>query len=656
MSRLGSSSSGKVIATDLDIRNLNSSTDSVTAVVSGTVPLPTGASTLAEQQTQTTHLSAIETAVELLDNAISGNEMQVDIVGALPAGDNNIGNVDIVTMPTVTIDNSDVVSTNNSTTSVLSGGAVFTGTGDDCLGYTSVTITLKASHDSASSGMQFQFSPDNTNWDDSTNFTYTASNARRFQFPVTARYFRVVYTNGATLQTYFRVQTILHTQDILTTIHRVDDVLNTDRSATLTKSVMVGKVNQDFSISSATEGQYDNISLTQWRELRTRDQRAATLQDCNDYTSVTALGNDTTNIANSTNHVFGTGAITFDKVNGAANTVYAGVQDTITSINISEIFEDGAFVALACYLPSLSNVVNVFMRVGTDSSNYNEWDWPVSDLEAATWMALRRPTNQPSNYAGNGWSTTAVTYVAFGVEFSSETNTLAGIIFDNVHLVGGRITDSTIDASITSSVNTPNVNLHRVGGSPTDSNSGNLSAGTLRVAIATNDVNASAQTTSLQLIDDAIYTDGTGTPSKAIAIAGTDGTNPQIIKTDSNGELQVDVLTMPTVTVQATNLDIRDLVVTDVVSNEPDGTALSNNQVTVDTTVGGVTIVSASAGRQGVMLTNQGSVACYIGTGTVTASNGYFLGAGESVSIPTDSDVKGITASSSTTVGYLALA
>jgi hypothetical protein len=49
--------------------------------------LPTGASTLAEQQSQTTHLAtiagdttSIQTAVEILDNAISGNEMQVDVI------------------------------------------------------------------------------------------------------------------------------------------------------------------------------------------------------------------------------------------------------------------------------------------------------------------------------------------------------------------------------------------------------------------------------------------------------------------------------------------------------------------------------------------------------------------------------------------------
>ena len=94
--------------------------------------------------------------------------------------------------------------------------------------------------------------------------------------------------------------------------------------------------------------------------------------------------------------------------------------------------------------------------------------------------------------------------------------------------------------------------------------------------------------TAVELIDDAVYTDGAGTVTKGIAILGQDGTNPQAIKTDASGELQVDVLTMPTVavtnagittiagavsgtemqvdvitmpttTVTATNLDIRDL-------------------------------------------------------------------------------------------------
>ncbi len=145
--------------------NIQDGGNSIT-VDAASLPLPTGASTLAEQQTQTTHLATIagdttdiETAVELIDDTVATlgtatyteattkgivigavrrdadttlvdttNEiapLQVDangrlkveafsgetlpisgsvsVTGALPAGDNNVGNVDIVTMPNVTL-------------------------------------------------------------------------------------------------------------------------------------------------------------------------------------------------------------------------------------------------------------------------------------------------------------------------------------------------------------------------------------------------------------------------------------------------------------------------------------------------------------------------------------------------------------------------
>lgn len=58
--------------------------------------------------------AAIKTSVETIDNAISGNEMQCDIVGSLPAGTNaigklaansgvDIGDVDVTTLPAITI-------------------------------------------------------------------------------------------------------------------------------------------------------------------------------------------------------------------------------------------------------------------------------------------------------------------------------------------------------------------------------------------------------------------------------------------------------------------------------------------------------------------------------------------------------------------------
>lgn len=325
--------------------------------------------------------------------------------------------------------------------------------------------------------------------------------------------------------------------------------------------------------SSGSDGSYDTLDLTSWHELRVRDQRARDIQNCNNAADFTALNNDTTGIADSANHVFGTGAVTFNKVNGSANTVFGAIAATISSLNITDIFEDGAFVGMAMYLPSLSNLSYAFIRLGTDASNYNEWRWPVADLTASTWISLRKPTAQPATYAGNGWDSTAITYVCLGVAMGAETDTLAGVVVDHVHFVGGRVTDTITNASITSSVTTPNVNLNRVGGTATDTNSGNKSAGTLRVVLATDQpalttampvslasvpshavTNAGtfavqvdgAALTSLQLLDDAVATTGSAITTKGFAVSGTDGTNARVLKTDSSGELQVDVLTLPT--------------------------------------------------------------------------------------------------------------
>jgi hypothetical protein len=60
------------------------------AVSAASLPLPSGASTAANQATANTALAAIQTAVEIIDNAVAGNELQVDVI----------------TLPSVTIDSS----------------------------------------------------------------------------------------------------------------------------------------------------------------------------------------------------------------------------------------------------------------------------------------------------------------------------------------------------------------------------------------------------------------------------------------------------------------------------------------------------------------------------------------------------------------------
>lgn len=65
-----------------------------------------GVSTSAKQDTIIGHLDGVEGLLTTIDadtgtlaGAVSGSEMQVDVVGALPAGTNNIGDVDVLSVP-----------------------------------------------------------------------------------------------------------------------------------------------------------------------------------------------------------------------------------------------------------------------------------------------------------------------------------------------------------------------------------------------------------------------------------------------------------------------------------------------------------------------------------------------------------------------------
>ena len=59
-------------------------------------PLPSGAATEAKQDTMITDLTNIETYTNTIQGAVSGTEMQVDVVASLPTGSNNIGDVDVL--------------------------------------------------------------------------------------------------------------------------------------------------------------------------------------------------------------------------------------------------------------------------------------------------------------------------------------------------------------------------------------------------------------------------------------------------------------------------------------------------------------------------------------------------------------------------------
>ena len=266
-----------------------------------------------------------------------------------------------------------------------------------------------------------------------------------------------------------------------------------------------------------------------------------------------ALGNDTLNLATTTNHILGTAALTFDKVNGAANTTVAGIAKTLTSVNLSNYTAEDVIV-LSCLIPSLTDVASIFVRIGTSSSHYNTWTVADTSLTANQWLTITIPIGSNPTITGNGWSPIDIDYVAVGVNFDAEANTLSGIIFDHIGIqtasLGTSISGGVVGGGATS-VNVTQVNseavdvgagteaaairvtlptngtgqiatvstvtnLSQQGGVAISLNTGVRDTGTQRVTIATNDIvpasqsgtwteaNSAAALTALQLIDNAV--------------------------------------------------------------------------------------------------------------------------------------------------------
>lgn len=99
-----------------------------------------------------------------------------------------------------------IVSTVNSTAVALAAGGVFTGTAEEITEFADVRVSVFADQASAIDGLQMQQSLNGTNWDISDVYSIPAATGRTFGVGASARFFRMVYTNGAVAQTAFRLQ------------------------------------------------------------------------------------------------------------------------------------------------------------------------------------------------------------------------------------------------------------------------------------------------------------------------------------------------------------------------------------------------------------------------------------------------------------------
>jgi len=247
-------------------------------------------------------------------------------------------------------------------------------------------------------------------------------------------------------------------------------------------------------------------------------QAQLSLHNCDDKTDWTALSNDTTGIDVDLDHTEGSKSLEFDKVDGTDNTVFGGIQKTLTAVNIEQFMENNGFIMVSLNVSATTDISYCFIRLGTDASNYNEWR--VDDDALSTgWQQIRYAFYAPSSAGnlGNGMDAAVITYLALGCAFDAETDTLADIRVDNIAVNTNFQTSADLSSQVSAAIATPNVNVVKIG----------------------------SQDAKLLVSGDNLSKSEGGLKVEAVNY-GDDGTALDIVKLGATGEVQMtDVATRP---------------------------------------------------------------------------------------------------------------
>lgn len=259
-------------------------------------------------------------------------------------------------------------------------------------------------------------------------------------------------------------------------------------------------------LTTAT-GDYDIPRLSEFGALLTEPEQHLVIDNMDALTGFggtwAAIDSDTTGVAVSTTHVLGSNSVSFDKVNGAANSGIGGVEKALTSVNLDGVSTHD-IINCAVYVSSVADLDGgsafFFLRLGTNSTDYAEWRIDGTEFTAGIWETVSLEIGDASHtgQGGTGIDWSAITYCAVGFSFDAVGDALSGILVDEISFHTNQHVNAAINAEITSSVSTANINLSKVAGSPATKGAGNVGAGTQRVTVATDDVNLAAIKTAVE--------------------------------------------------------------------------------------------------------------------------------------------------------------
>jgi len=144
-------------------------------------------------------------------------------------------------------------STSNTYHASIAAGGVYTGAWEDTIDYGTVAVSIKSDQDSATNGLDIQWSHDGVNEDQDDAFTYSVNGGKIYTFTPAQRYFRVTYTNSTSGTADLHLQSIFRKSYIKDSSHRIQDSIVADDDASLVKAVLSG---QD------STGTFQNVATT----------------------------------------------------------------------------------------------------------------------------------------------------------------------------------------------------------------------------------------------------------------------------------------------------------------------------------------------------------------------------------------------------------
>lgn len=176
--------------------------------------------------------------IRVISTAFTSGSVALIFRGSMAVGGTFMNQI----VPTTIISNppEGVVSVVNSSVVNLAANAVFTGTAEDVTIYSNIKVNVYSSHASALNGLSYQQSHDGTVWFLMDSYTIPATTQKTFSTSANMKFFRLVYTNGATLTSQLIIQTLYHKSDKQPSSVRPQDARDNDNDFVETLGFLMG--------------------------------------------------------------------------------------------------------------------------------------------------------------------------------------------------------------------------------------------------------------------------------------------------------------------------------------------------------------------------------------------------------------------------------